>query len=163
MFYKNVIIRSSSCNINNIWYNSPRIEHLFLSVPSPSLFLTFLATSKHLRSGTRPPRACEAFYLRIWETKRKAPSDLTTAEKSLCVGRVYLQGFVAIFQGFVRAVQTELSERKVQVEGKQCYLDRLRLCSALRFPVPQQLRCLFIAIFGVVITALVETTVAKAA
>lgn len=115
-----------------------------------------------------------------------ALSYLSTTEKSLWVGRIYLQGFVAIFQGFVRSVQTELSQRNIQIEGKQSRLDPLVLRIAQYFPVSQQCHSLwanqrittkyafarngitsasvylFIAIFGIVISALVEATVAKA-
>lgn len=74
--------------------------------------------------------------------KQKARSDLSTAVQGLCVGRVYRQGFIAIFQGFVWSEETELSERKVQKERKQSSPDRLLLCIALCLPVPQQCNCL---------------------
>ena len=82
------------------------------------------------------------FYLLSDGLENKTLSDLSTAEKSLCVGWVYLQGFVAVFQGFVWAVQAELGERKVQEERKQRRPDPLLLCFSLCLSVLQQHQCL---------------------
>lgn len=87
-------------------------------VSSPPFFVCFF----------KPPRDSEDYLSDSLEDKQtKAPSYLSAAEESLCVGRVYLQGFVSIFQGFVRSFQAELSERNIQVERKQSRLDPLLL------------------------------------
>lgn len=78
------------------------------------------------------------------QEKTKATFDLSTTVKGLGVGRVYLQGSAAKFQGFVWAVQTECSDRKVQKERKQRRPDPLALFIALSFPVPQQHHCLWV-------------------
>lgn len=129
---------SSNINLIKVHHNS---NICFL--PGLSLFLSFISqrnrTFYTTDIGKKISKDC---YLLSDGLEKKTLSDLSTAEKSLCVGWVYLQGFVAVFQGFVWAVQTELGDRKVQEERKQRRPDPVLLCFSLCLSVLQQHQCL---------------------